>query len=145
MNLTELLVAAMVVLGAAGSSAQIWAASSTKAQSLSQSSESLQASEADRLTLQSLWRETLPPNMDCATAAAAMVKLAAAHRSAEALNRGVVLTADGRGVQIHWTTLNLNRERWITPAGLGLCQSEGSEELTPEASEVDIGSQELAP
>ena len=121
MTLAEVLMAALVVLGASGASLQIWSTSAAQEQRWTDRSTALQASEDDRIHLQASWRLSLPRGLDCRDATTAMAQLAALQPAQGSLNRQLQVAADGRSLHVSWPAAE--RQRWISPAGLGLCQS----------------------
>lgn len=129
MNLAEVLVAALILVGASGASLQIWAASAAQEQRWANSSVALQASEADRLLLQRSWRSQLAGGLNCQQAAAAMAELAAQQPAAEGLERQIELAGDGQTLQVAWPALQ--RQRWISPAALGVCSGPQAQAVTP--------------
>lgn len=121
MTLAEVLMAALVVLGASGASLQIWSASAAQEQRWTERSIALQASEEDRVQLQASWRLRLPSGLDCHAATTAMAQLAALLPAQGSFNRQLQVAADGRSLHVSWPAAK--RQRWISPAGLGLCES----------------------
>ena len=121
MSLAEVLMAALVVLGASGASLQIWSASAAQEQHWTERSTALQASEDDRVQLQASWRLRLPSGLDCREATTAMAQLAALQPAQGSFNRQLQVAADGHSLKVSWPAAE--RQRWISPAGLGLCQS----------------------
>jgi len=127
MHLIDVLMAGSVFAIASSSSLQLWSATAVRAQQLTQRDQLEQQIETDRLQLQILWRDNLPlqgSSSGCSATAAQLLTLAANSPVTPALRRDLQLSADEQALHIHWRASrdpHLQRERLVTPAGLGLC------------------------
>lgn len=127
MHLVDVLMAGSVFAIASSSSLQLWSATAVRAQQLTQRDQLAQQIETDRLQLQILWRDNLPlmgSSSGCSATAAELLTLATNSPVPPALRRDLQLSADEQELQIHWSAsrdTHLQRERLVTPAGLGLC------------------------
>jgi hypothetical protein len=119
MNLTEVLMAAVILVGSSGASLQIWARAAASEQRWSAQATLLQGSEEDRLNLQGQWRRQLMQGLDCQQATAAMLTLAAQQPAPGGMERQLQQAADGLSLQLIWPAAQ--RQRWVSPAALGLC------------------------
>lgn len=129
MNLIEVLVAGSVFAMASGSSVQIWAAGASSARLGEDSQQVLERTELDLLRLKASWRQAADQGAaraDCGLAVVQMQERAQAIQPPPRLERRVVPSADGAGIEVHYrsATPHLERARLFTPAALGLCPAQ---------------------
>ena len=132
MHLIEVVMAGSVFAIASSSSMQLWSATAVRAHQLSSREQLEQQIEQDRIQLHTLWRMSLQnapqiPTTNttgCAATAAQLFAVASSQPALPSLRRALQLSPDGQALQIHWTAgadPSIQRDRVVTPAGLGLC------------------------
>ena len=132
MHLIEVAMAGSVFVIASGSSMQLWSATAVRAHQLSSREQLEQQIEQDRIELHTLWRNELlnapktpsTSTTGCAATAAQLLTVARTHTVVQSLRRALRLSPDGQALQVHWTASadpSIQRERAVSPAGLGLC------------------------
>jgi len=132
MHLIEVLMAGSVFVIASGSSMQLWSATAVRAHQLSSREQLEQQIEQDRIQLHTLWRNALlnapqtpsTSTTGCAATTAQLFTIASTQAPVPTLRRSLQLSPDGQALQVHWTASadpSIQRDRVVTPAGLGLC------------------------
>ena len=126
MQLVEVLVASGLFALASGSSLQLWGQLGRGVQQSELREQILQRIEIDRLQLEARWRADLQPSPQCMGQTQAMEALAALLPVPPQLQRSIAQGDQPGELRVHWravTHLSLERERWFSAAGLGLCSS----------------------
>jgi type II secretory pathway component PulJ len=126
MQLVEVMVASVVFALSSVCSLQIWSQFGRGVQHSELREQWLQRMEIDRLQLQARWRSDLQQSPQCVGQAEAMQALAASLPVPPQLQRQIALGAQPEELAVHWQAVDqpgLQRQRWFSAAGLGLCGS----------------------
>lgn len=136
MQLVEALVASTVFAVAAGGALQITAATAASTLSGRAREQALERLEQDRLQLQGQWRQALTAPLTCQQALAAMESLAAGLTPPAGVQRQLRRSPDADALEISWQLSampQVQRQRLVSPLGLGLCVPPSSSALTSTA------------
>ena len=125
MQLVEVSLAAVLFAAAAGSSLQLGSAAASSSQSTALRQQLQERIELDRLHLQAHWRQNAA-GLSCLDPVAGLIARAADVPPPPQLQRQLLPAADGEALLVQWSAgppgePPLQRHRWLTPAGLGLC------------------------
>ena len=124
MQLLEVSLAAALFGAATTGSLQLWASGMGQQQTLATRSELLERMELDRLQLQARWRQALPEGAVCSSYEGGMLDVAQQIQTPPQVSRVLEPLRDVPGVRVVWSSpgqAGLDRSRWFTAAGLGLC------------------------